>query len=57
MILLSRTEILSCLGGIPAVLKTFHKLYQLHAKGFIPARRDSGICNAGISLFPDEIFL
>ena len=57
MILLSRTEILSCLGGIPAVLKIFHKLYQLRAKGFIPARRDSGICNAGILLFPDEIFL
>ena len=57
MIPFSRDEILSRFGGIPAMLKTLHKLYPaITCKTFYPGKMGSLFCTPGILLCWDKIF-
>ena len=57
MIPVSQDEILSRFAGIPATLKTLHKLdLAITCKTFHPDKTGSPFCTAGIPLCRDKIF-
>ena len=57
MIQVGRNEIRSQLAGIPALLKTLHKLHPaIKCKKFHPGKTGSLFCTTGIPYCRDEIF-